>query len=589
MKAKKLFFPMRLKFVILLCGLITAPFLISGIMTYSQYSKNVEEDSINYTNQIINQVSINVDRYMNDVDRLTMAPYYDNAVLDILRKHGTLSTSGSYVSSDQLAKMNLMISSLAVDRSEIQGILLFAYDGTLFSNLQNTVSKSWDAAQNEWMKEAEAADGELIVLPPHTGTYYLDEQRQVVSIARVIRETFTNKHLGIIKVDLTDQGFAKILAGTSASPNSLIYLTDRQDRVLYPFSSGLPLAGQVEKNENEESFIKATKRSDYTGIQVTGLVRKNEIKEGARSLAQYTLWITVISILIAYIAAGVASGRMVRPIRHLQMKMKRVQRGDFAVRATITTTDEMGQLTGGFNVMVSELERLVKEVYESKIRQRDAELDALQSQINPHFIYNTLESINSLAMDKQQEEISDIAVNLGKLLRYTVERKERFVYLRDEISFAEAYSQIQASRLGDQLEVEIDVELGHDYLMVPKLILQPFIENAIEHAMSADKLTVRLYTKMEEDHLLIFVEDNGMGLSPEKLQQVEQHIYATPVEHVDRRGFGERKKGFALRNVHWRLFLLYGEGCGLFIDKSNRKGTAFYLRLPLLYEEEEQA
>ncbi|CAM3086505.1 sensor histidine kinase [Paenibacillus lupini] len=585
MKAKRLFFPMRLKFVVLLCGFITAPFLISGIMTYYQYSKNVEEDSISYTNQIINQVSINVDRYINDVDRLTMAPYYDNAVLDILKKHGTPSTSGSYVSSDQMAKMNLMISSLAVDRSEIQGILLFAYDGTLFSNLQNTVSKSWDAAQNDWMKEAEEADGELIVLPPHTGTYYLDEQRQVVSIVRVIRETFTNKHLGIIKVDLTDQGFAKILAGTSTGSTSLVYLTDRQDRVLYPFSS---TSAATELTSSTPDFIKATKRSDYTGIQVTGLVRKNEIKEGARSLAQYTLWITVISILIAYIAAGIASGRMVRPIRELQMKMRRVQRGDFAARAKITTSDEMGQMTEGFNVMVSELERLVKEVYESKIRQRDAELDALQSQINPHFIYNTLEAINSLAMDKHQEEISDIAVNLGKLLRYTVERKERFVYLRDELSFVEAYSQIQGSRLGEQIEVEIHVELGHDYLMVPKLILQPFIENAIEHAMGTDKLTVRLHTKIEDDHLIIFVEDNGMGISPEKMQQVEQHIYATPVEHVDRRGFGEKKKGFALRNVHWRLFLLYGEGCGLFIDKNNREGTVFYLRLPLLYEEEEQ-
>lgn len=588
MKFNRAFFPLRLKFIILLCLLITVPFLISGIITYRQYTKNVEEDSVSYTNRIIDQITINLERYIKDMDRLTMAPYYDNAVLGIMKAHETAAASGNYVSSEQLAKMNLMISSLAVDRSEIQSILIFAYDGTLFSNLENSVSKSWEPQGNAWMREVEETDGALVVLAPHPGTYYLDRQRQVVSLARVIRESFTNRHLGIIKVDLTEDGLGKILAGSS--PNSLLYLTDRHDRLLYPLDNGTsaparPAPGPAQ----DKSYIVASKRSDYTGIQVTGLIQRADIKQGARSLTQFTLWISIASILVAYIAAGIASGRLVRPIRHLQMKMKRVQKGDFAERAKVTTSDEIGQLTEGFNIMVSEIDRLVKEVYEGKIRQRDAELDALQSQINPHFIYNTLESINSLAMDRHQDEISDIAVNLGRLLRYTVERKERFVFLRDEISFVEAYSQIQASRLGNQLQVEIDVELGHDYLMVPKLILQPFIENAIEHAMTSERLTVRLMTRIEDDRLVIRVQDDGAGMSRETMERVEKHIYTSPREQVDRRRFGEKKKGYALRNVHWRLFLLYGEGCGLFIDKSVRNGSAFILRLPLLYEEESEA
>jgi two-component system sensor histidine kinase YesM len=122
--------------------------------------------------------------------------------------------------------------------------------------------------------------------------------------------------------------------------------------------------------------------------------------------------------------------------------------------------------------------------------------------------------------------------------------------------------------------------------MVPKLMLQPLLENVIEHALGRSPVTVRLYTRIEAEHLLIYVQDDGVGMSEERREQVERHMYAVREEMSDRRRFGEKRKGFALRNVHWRLYLLYGEGCGLFIDKSVAAGTAFYLRLPLLYEEE---
>src|SRR5690606_27649838 len=152
---------------------------------------------------------------------------------------------------------------------------------------------------------------------------------------------------------------------------------------------------------------------------------------------------------------------LVRPIAHLHAKMRQVQRGLFNERAVVTTHDEIGQLTEGFNTMIGEIERLVREVYETRRREREAELSALQSQIHPHFLYNTLEMMTMLALQGNRTQLSDIVTNLGKLLRYTVDRQEQKVYLQDEVRFVEAYLQIQGMRLGSRLAAEIRIDSSY--------------------------------------------------------------------------------------------------------------------------------
>lgn len=586
MRHKMIFLSLRAKFIFLFFLLITIPFFLSGLITYKQYSNNVQAEAIAYTRQIIDQITINLDRYLKDMDRLTLTPYYDKNVIDILNAHLSIIPTTRYVKNDENAKMNFMITSLAIDRNELQGIMIFTNDGIIFSNLQDSITRNWEMSANAWMRDVITADGGLVIIPPHPVYYYLGGPKEVVSIARVIREATTNKHLGIVKVDLSEKSFEKILASASFSKNSHIYVSDRQDRQLYP------LHGQVDLKTTDnqismagETYLTATKQSDYTGMYVTGLIPQADMKAGARQLIRFTIFISVGAVLVAYFIAGIASGRLVRPIRHLQMKMKKVQKGDFGERATVTTFDEIGQLTEGFNVMVAEIERLVREVYESKLREREAEFYALQSQINPHFIYNTLESINTMALQSQQYKVSNVVVNLGRLLRYTVDKNAKYVTLQDEISFVESYLEIQSSRLGILLKTEFHVEIGHEYLLIPKLILQPLVENVIEHALTDQPVTVKISTRIEGEDLLIVVEDDGAGMTAARRIQVEKHMHAEHDEESKQR-FGEKKKEFALRNVHRRLFLLYGEGYGLFMNKTTTRGSQFLVRIPLLYGEE---
>ncbi|MGG1514111.1 sensor histidine kinase [Paenibacillus oryzisoli] len=591
MKPKKIFLPLRSKFIFLFFMLITIPFLLSGYMTYRLYSQNVEADARAYTRQIIDQITINLDRYIKDMDRLTLAPYYDSNATEILNAHLSTNHTNGYVKTDENLKMNFMITSLAIDRNEIQGIMIFSNDGIIFSNLQESISQNWDYASNRWMDEVVRADGGLVVIPPHQVNYYFGENKTVVSIARVIRDaTTTSKHLGIVKIDLSEKGFEKILASASFSKNSHIYVSDRQGHQLYPLHEDP--AQYVTDNHVSmvgETYLTAVEQSDYTGMVVTGLIPQSDMQAGPKQLIRFTILISLGAILVAYFIAGIASGRLVKPIRHLQSKMKKVQKGDFTERAKVTTYDEIGQLTEGFNVMVMEIERLVKEVYESNLREREAEFYALQSQINPHFIYNTLESINTLSLRSQQYEVSSLVVNLGRLLRYTVDKNEKHVYLGDEIAFVESYLEIQSSRLGLQLRTEFDVDMGHESLLIPKLILQPLVENVIEHALGEEPVTVTISTAMEQEDLVIRVQDDGAGMTAERRVQVEKGMYAGQGQgqaSAKIARFGEKKKEFALRNVHMRLILLYGEGYGLFIRDVLARGTLFEIRIPLRFGEE---
>lgn len=586
---------LRNKFMLLFCLLITIPFLISGIVTYRKYSSNVERSAESYTAQIMDQIKLNLDRYVKEVDRLTLTPFYDENIMRILKSHDGLPGQPQYLTADDASKMNLFISSLSFDRTEIKGILIFANNGRLFSNLEPSVHSVWEPDSSVWMEDVLAEDGGLTIIPPHEAAYYKQGERQMVSIARVIREPYTHKKLGIVKIDMTEDGIRKMLSPVTLSAGSKLYITDRQERLIYATFDGGGLGSQdiltdAGASVDDDSYLSAEVISDYSGLKVVGLIPLYDLRKEARELSSFTLYISLLSLNIAYLLAVLSAGRLVKPIRHLQSKMKLVQKGSLKQRAEVTTRDEIGQLTEVFNGMIEEIDRLVKQVYETSLREREAELSALQSQINPHFMYNTLETMNMLALQQQNDELSSMITSLGKMLRYTVDKQEKPVYLLDELRFVEAYLQIQSFRLGGRLHAEIHVDTSFEHLMVPKLILQPLVENVIEHGIGRTaRTTVRLSAKAIDGSLCLILSDDGKGIDDarraELLQLMNRSMHEELSDHGGRRGFGHVPRGYALRNVHQRLRLLYGEPYGLTSEQLDRPGTEIRIWLPLQWEE----
>ncbi|MEC0146727.1 sensor histidine kinase [Paenibacillus alginolyticus] len=573
------FISLKMKFMILFMALITIPILISGSFTYIKYSSNVERNAENYTLNLVEQIRINMDQYMKEVERLTLAPYYDSGVLAILKLHSDLYQKGVYLNVEEQQKMGLFISSLSFDRPEIESILMFANDGSLFNNSEISVMNNWIPEKENWMSKVLLEEGAFTILPPHTVYYYSSGPKQVVSLTRLIREPFSHKPLGIIKVDLSADGFEKIFSPEGKGNNINLYIYDKEGTRVYSDRIA------PELNLSDPQYLSASTDSTYTGLQFWGQIPLSELEKEARELTRFTIMITVISLIVAYLLSILSSNSLVKPIRHLQSKMALVRKGFFKEQAVVRTYDEIGQLTEVFNTMVGEIDRLVREVYETKLREREAELSALQSQMNPHFLYNTLESINMMAIQSNDLNISNVVTNLGNLLRYTVDMRQTLVYLRDEMQFVESYLQIQELRSSDRLRTEIYIDPSLLTALVPKLILQPLIENVIEHGMGGDPVTIRLRARMEGEDLILSVEDDGVGMDEPTVKLVEERMYSLREEHPQKQEYGLKSHGFALRNVHHRIRLLYGESYGISIDKKVCRGVTFQIRLPFQWEE----
>lgn len=573
------FISYRMKFMLYFSLLITIPMLFVGLLLYDKYSANAERQAEQYTYQLADQIRLNLDRYVKEIERLTMTPFYDPEVLDILQTHSDPHQKGIYLTTEEERKMNLFISSMVFERSEIESILIFTNDGSVFSNFSVNVMNYWVKEKEDWMSRVSAYDGGLAVLSPHTVHYYTTGPKQVVSLSRLIREPFTHKIFGVIKVDLSVSGFEKIFSPSIFGNNSKLYIYNRDGERVYPFEP------DTAPDWNDPNYVDGSVTSEYTGLRVIAQVPLEELQQDARALTDYTLFIAGIAMALALLLAMIASSRLVKPIRHLQSKMALVQKGFFKEQAEVMTHDEVGQLTEGFNKMVREIDRLIREVYETRLREREAELSALQSQMNPHFLYNTLESVNMMAVRHKAPDISIVVSNLGKLLRYTVDNRQMTARLRDEIQFVESYLHILAMRNGDRLRIEIYVDASLQNALVPKLILQPLVENAIEHGMrhGGSEIKIRLRAKLAGDDLLLFVEDDGEGMDERTVCLVERRMFAPREE--EKAGFGQKRRGFALRNVHQRIRLLYGEPYGIAIVRESAEGASFQIRMPFRWEE----
>lgn len=584
-KFKSVFLPLRVKLIILFFVLIITPFLISGFVTFTRYSKSVEESTKVYSKELTDQININLDNYLSEINRLTILPLYESSIINILKKYATEKREKDFIPSMEITTMNLFLSSIDFNRSEFRGIFIMAVDGTLFSSLDDANYRNF-SRNNEWLRMAEVQGQKMLLIAPHNPKYYYNSEKEVFSIVRAIRNPYDGKFLGLIKIDLTHKVFDKAIATSNYSKGNKLYVTDKTGNVYYSGEEkihkfNIPQTDKI--NIDHSTFIVSNSTSNITGLNVIGLVDEGEFRKDAIQLTNSSLIISVVSLFFAILMAIFFSDRIVNPVRHLQKMMRKVQGGDFEVRATVFSRDEIGTLSQGFNVMVSEINNLMKEVYETKLRQRDAELSALQSQINPHFLYNTLELVNMIALENNQFEISDIVSSLGRLFRYTVDKKEKPVLLKEEIRFIKAYLKIISSRCGSKLKTELSIDPYLEYCLVPKLIIQPLVENAFQHGINEGEGKIAIRAEKDDEYLILSVEDNGVGINNELLMELEEKIYGEESHNEYLDTLDNVKKGYALRNVHQRIRIIYGDNYGLTIDNRLQKGCKFILKLPIIF------
>lgn len=296
-----------------------------------------------------------------------------------------------------------------------------------------------------------------------------------------------------------------------------------------------------------------------------------------------SIFVAIIAVLASVVCSVVYSKAISRPIRDLSEEMKTITLNEYSGSTLESREDEIGILQDSFNHMITRNKELIAQQYQAKLEKRNAQLRALQAQINPHFMYNTLQVIGGMALEKDAPEVYSVTLALSDILRYSLNFSKEMVCLEEEVEYLKSYVMIQNERFGGKVQLKLELEPDTRKCLIPKLILQPLAENSFEHGLLNKAgdwlLTVESHTTPEGD-LLICIKDNRIGFDSERLAQIREKIELDTVKALN------SGSHIGLANVHARIKLRSAkEGHGVSIDSSPETGTTVSVRMPALYEE----
>lgn len=538
----------------------------------SQYMKNIEEKLQQYRNSL--EVIANNTVILNTLTDETLNPY----------------------DKGELVSKEVNNSLLLEKQSEVRNCMIYSsvQDCKIYGRRASMMQQ---ASREVWYLQERAMKDDCF------SYFALKDSEPILSLVKDIEELDTEhlsrSQLGIIKLDVAMKRLF-VPAATDSEENAtydvIVYKNEGEDaKILYQTlkENGSEIlkkywsdTAKEETGANSEGLIDTYTVAGQTledyGLNLLFLFDNQDSLEKRAEIIE-----TILPLLLLLMIAvtGVIywySKDFSSRVELLVKKFRRAETGDLSVSEKISGTDEIAVLDQQFNRMLGKLDQLIKTSYVQKLENKEAQLKNLQLQINPHFLYNTLETISSIAAVKQVFVVCDICGKLGEIFRYSLGKDYgELVPLEQEMTHIKNYMFIQKIRYGDRLQVfyNIDVDAAHVY--IPRFILQPIVENAISHGLSnltsVGTLEVSAFEK--KDRLYIEIEDDGEGMVREKVAEITRFINtAKPVEG---------KKNIGIRNVNQRIKLAYGEAYGITIRSAPYQGSRFTIQLPIMRKGEE--
>ena len=329
---------------------------------------------------------------------------------------------------------------------------------------------------------------------------------------------------------------------------------------------------------NGREYYACGRYNGLTGWRTFSAIAVDDLFPEAHTLRNYIFLVVAVAMTLMLLFILILYRSITRPLKRLADAMKTAQGGNFAVRLPPGQEDEIGYLSHTFNEMVDRIDQLVNEVYRSELAQKTAEMEALQAQINPHFLYNTLDAINWMLIERDAWDISDIVVALGSLMQYTMDTSTATVPLHLEYAYIEDYLRMQKCRLTHRLEYRLLLDESLRELEVPKLILQPLVENAIQHGVEprSGGGRVEICSRQEGNRALLSIRDNGPGMSEGQLRQLMD-------PEIPLSG----STGIGVHNVRRRLKLYFGGRCRFEICSAPEQGTEILITIDLIADRKE--
>ncbi len=532
--------------------------------------------------RILSQVNLNLNDYLSRMMQISDTLYYE------VVKNTDLTDP--YIDD----AMDLLYQS---SRDTVVSISVFTESGELvsavpYSSLKDDISPQ----QQDWFVAAETRTENFHFSTPNVQNLFKDPSYNynwVVSLSRhvALTEDGTTQG-GVLLVDMSYGGIEGICKEVDLPDNGYLYLIDGNGEIIYHPRQQLIYSGLSQENNlkaatyedgtHQETFLGnmrqiSVKTVGYTGWKLVSVTPVNQLGSNSNDLLLFFLFVVLFSIFLMVFLNLHLSERISNPIKELDRTIKELEGKFQVVDISVRGPYEVERLSHSINTMVSTLHHLMEDIIQQEQEKRRSDLDILHSQINPHFLYNTLDSVVRMVELGRNDEAVVMVTSLARLFRISLSKGQTIIPLTAELDHARHYITIQKMRFKDKFTATIEMEEGLDTLFVTKLIVQPILENAIYHGMAyADgDGVIQIQAYQKQDQIFIDVIDNGPGMRQEVVDKLLDPRHPGP--HTKGSGIG-------LQNVHQRIRLTFGTEYGLTIFSEPDAGTTVRINLPIIDE-----
>ena len=557
-----------------------------GVTLYRQFSNRAEAMTIESTGQLLNQTAINLEDYLRNMRRISDTMYY------------SVIKNKDLASDTMDEEMNLLYEA---NKDNLISIACYTGEGQLVAAVPVANEKSQvNIVKQQWFTDAVGQMENLHFSTPHVQNLFGDPSYRyywVVSLSRTVDLTYGGRStLGVLLVDMNYSSIERILdkANTASVSSEYVYLMDPNGEIIYHPKQELIRMGRFQENNQEavhasdeswkEMFggkqrIVTQKTISYTGWKLVSVVPLESFGMGKDSTRYLVIMLVSLALLATVILNQFVSARISKPLRRLNDSVREWEAGNQEPDIYVGGSLEVEHLGRTLRSTMKQIQELMQDIVVKQEEKRKSELDALQSQINPHFLYNTLDSIVWMITGERYDDAVFMITQLASLFRISLSRGKTIIRVEDEIKHAENYMNIQKIRYKNAFEISFDIAPEILSACTVKLVVQPILENAIYYGMEAMDddgiISVRGYQK--DGDVFLEISDNGLGMPEEAAAKL-----LTEGERVRSRG-----SGVGLLNVHNRIRLRFGEQYGLQIESFPDEGMTVRIHIPYIpYTEE---
>lgn len=556
------------KLIIIFVIAVILPLIANSLLFYYYSRRIIEDQTFDYLQNLAFVTMSKVELSLENVEDTVFFIAGNERIQELLgsetEESDRLTSYLRYKEAKDLLSYYVLLS------REISSTYIYTENGSTFSYTKRK--------QTPPIQELKNLDKNWICLDGH------------IYLKRGIYLFTTQKKLGIMITEVEAPVFYNIVKDISYSDNSKVYIVDEDNNIIAGQEESftgqkLPkdyLDAMKGKSDGElgRAVLEGIPYSIYVGEEihngwklVLALPEDYYLKD-VRMLRNFTSVLLFATGMLAIVLIIFVSNGVTRPLKKLSQAMEDVGSGDFQVSFQVEGQDEIAVLGRTFNQMVEDMRTLIDNVYEQEMRKQEVEMKSLQMQINPHFLYNTLDTINWIARMRGVDEVGDMTSALGNLMRYSLSKSD-FVTIDEELRNLKNYIEIQNVRYGDKMTIEFQVDEAVLGYYIPKLLVQPILENAIVHGVE-DKLEpslIQIRISREGENLYLVVEDDGVGMTQEAIEALMNMDY-------DTKKHGHTSIG--VYNVNRRIQSVFGKSCGLQIQSQLGAGTKITLCLKIL-------